>query len=161
MPCVFKMSGIGHTLKRHLETILPCLPRLIRVIRVDWFNGGELLMSFRAKLDVIITLFLVDSGCVTEYSTWLKRSSTQGIKAVVFQFYRIRKHKFYLLIFNILNICTSSGQIFGVYICLYTVRSGYFTCHHQGKYFWQKFDRKCDKCVNSEVCFIIQKSKWI
>lgn len=70
-------------------------------------------MSFRAKLDVSITLFLVDSGCVTEYSTWLKRSSTQGIKGVAFQYYRIRKNKFYLVIFNILNICTSSGQIWG------------------------------------------------
>lgn len=91
-------------------------------------------MSFRAKLDVSITLFLVDSGCVTEYSTWLKRSSTQGIKGVVLQFYRIRENKFYLPIFNILNICTSSGQTSGVYSCLYTVRSGYFTCHHQGKF---------------------------
>lgn len=64
-------------------------------------------MSFRAKLDVSITLFLVDSGCVTKYSTWLKRRSTQGIKGVVFQFYRIRKNKFYPPKFNILNICTS------------------------------------------------------
>lgn len=70
-------------------------------------------MSFRAKLDVSITLFLVDSGCVTEYSTWLKRSSTQGIKGVAFQFFQ-----FYLPIFNICNICTSSEQILGLYICL-------------------------------------------